>query len=63
MNVHEIVRKLRHGEKVSIPADYAMEFMRECERHGETIRCGVEIVGGMCTLTPDDYQEGGARRE
>lgn len=57
MNALEIIAELKAGKSVAIPAIDSMEFIRECERHGETsIEIAMDIDWPKCTLSAPAYQ-------
>lgn len=57
MNALEIIAELRAGKTVTIRAIDSMEFIKECERHGETsIEIAMDIDWPKCELSAPAFQ-------
>lgn len=57
MTVVEIVDYLIGGEHVRLKAEHAMEFCRECERHGITGHFTLSFKKGVCDISLDNMSK------
>lgn len=56
MNALEIIAELKAGKTITIHANDSMEFIRECERHGETsLEITMSIDWPKCTLSAPEF--------
>jgi len=56
MNALEIITELKAGKTVTIHANDSMEFIRECERHGETsLEIAMSIDWPKCVLSAPEF--------
>lgn len=59
MDAVEIISELKAGRTVTIHANDSMEFIRECERHGETsFEIAMSIDWPKCVLSAPAFQPG-----